>query len=326
MIVEGVGKLLLLVGVLRLDQGAHPEDVVAVGAVGPAGGHLGPRGDALLSREVGRDRQEGLPVDAALAPHGLAEEVSWGVARGLALREVEVEEDPLPQHRVRHDAREVVAAEEELVGAARDPEEVDLFQGHVLASPFHINFIFAEHSHDPCHERQEGGDAYAGADRDEDVAAQGGGRGRGVGAVHGDRGEIGSELVLVVQALLGQGLCPIASACDDEVNGFVFPAGDNREWVPLPRRILGHVQVGIHAGPEIPQPRRLGDLQGCECPSLTAFRAWPDDGGEDAHGAAFEHVVPHHAEDPVNRVQTHGDGAKRQDERHADAEPALQPV
>mmetsp|Transcript_104390 Transcript_104390/g.319652 ORF Transcript_104390/g.319652 Transcript_104390/m.319652 type:complete len:223 (+) Transcript_104390:546-1214(+) len=222
MVGEGLSKLLLLLVVFNLDEGLDPQNVVPVCAVGPAPRQLRPRRGQRHRRQVRRGLRERAPVDPALPPEGLAEQIRRRVAFRLGLRQVQVEEHLLTKPRIQDDAREVVPAKQELVRAACDPEEVHLL-GRVQAQAASAGRV-AERRHDVRHERQEGRDADARPDGDEDLATQSGRHRGGVGPVERDRREPRTELLLKIQALLRQLHGPIPDSRDNEVNGLVLLA------------------------------------------------------------------------------------------------------
>mmetsp|Transcript_70020 Transcript_70020/g.198450 ORF Transcript_70020/g.198450 Transcript_70020/m.198450 type:complete len:294 (-) Transcript_70020:1141-2022(-) len=138
-------ELLLLLLIVRLDEGTDPENVAAC-AADPTPRQLWP-GRELLVRKAGPCSLKGCKIDPALAPHGLAEEEGRRVVGRLPLRQVQVQEDPLPETWARDDAREVAPAEEELVCTPRHPEEVCLPKGMLPGA-----VLRTEDRHDARHE------------------------------------------------------------------------------------------------------------------------------------------------------------------------------
>mmetsp|Transcript_40849 Transcript_40849/g.131381 ORF Transcript_40849/g.131381 Transcript_40849/m.131381 type:complete len:357 (-) Transcript_40849:1665-2735(-) len=316
MVGVGFGNFFLLFFVLGLNQRTHPEDVVPLRAMQPTTGHLQPRRAQVLCREVFNCRHERLSVDLALPGNCLPEDIRGGVIILLLQREVEVEEELLAQPLVGDDAGEVPAAEQVLVCAPGNPKEVHLLQVVVLA--------VVNHGDDPRHQRQERRDANSSSDRNEDMTIERGGHGGSVGAVHGNHRELGSELVLVVQTLLGQGAGPIANAGHDEVHGVVLLAGHDRERVPLVEGVLGQVDEGVHPRAEVPQVRRLRDLQkgqGAIGPTLLASTD-----NCRSNIMAFEQVVTQQPQDAIHAIDADGNDAEGQNQRNAKAEPTLAAV
>mmetsp|Transcript_13562 Transcript_13562/g.29837 ORF Transcript_13562/g.29837 Transcript_13562/m.29837 type:complete len:200 (+) Transcript_13562:602-1201(+) len=181
------------------NEAAQPDDILH-SAIHPAPRHLLATDALHLLLRI----HEGLLVDLALPLDALAEQECGRIFFRKRRRQVEVEEYPVAEFLITANCGEVGAAEQQLVCAARHPEEMGFLQGDIF-------WVVFEARDDRCHEGQEWRDAHASAHRHEHLPSQGTLSRGHEGSIQGNPGQL-SDALLIVEHALRQMPCPVSDA------------------------------------------------------------------------------------------------------------------
>mmetsp|Transcript_74553 Transcript_74553/g.230404 ORF Transcript_74553/g.230404 Transcript_74553/m.230404 type:complete len:252 (-) Transcript_74553:324-1079(-) len=228
---------------------------------------LGP----LLAGQAVQGLLDRPPVHLALASHGLAEEEGGAAFVGRLPRQVEVQDDSVPQVRAGRDPRHVLPPEEKLVEPAGHPEEVRLLQRKRTG-----RIQLVELRGDARQQREEGRDAHAGSDGNQHLGQQRPLDGSGVRPVDDDLRQRIPDARPDVLARPGERLRPVADPGDDEVQRGLAAPGADREGVPLEGRVLRHAEEGVHASVVPALDPRARELQLEQGPVWAAVPPRPD--------------------------------------------------